>query len=125
MERAAPIPGQPLLRAVSQAQTPLSDRLMLSPASSSPAMGKLKACSSQAGGSSFPSHHWKSLAGKPQGTNQGHRLKPRSQEFDSAGEAVEMPSPYLQALHCCSPRLLSGLAQRGLWAGEGAAEVAQ
>lgn len=126
MERAALIPLQLLLRAVTQAQPPLSDRLALSPASRSPAEGELKACSSQAGKSSFPSHC--SFPPLPEGweaTGNQPRTWAEAKESDSAGEAVEMPSPYLQALHCCSPRSLSGLAQRELWAGAGVVEEAQ
>lgn len=38
---------------------------------------------------------------------------------------MEEPSPYLQALCCCSPRLLSELVPRVLWAGAEVVEEAQ
>lgn len=45
-------------------------------------------------------------------------------EGKEAGAAVEEPSPYLQALCCCSPPSLSELVPRELPAGAEAAEEA-
>lgn len=56
---------------------------------------------------------------------EGTGGSPRTQaEGKEAGAAVEEPSPYLQALCCCSPHSLSGPVLRVLWAGAGAAEEA-